>query len=399
MNKRLRYLLLVLTLVAAIFAASGCGADSSALAGDVSGVSVTRQSVDAADAADVQNASAADSASDNKSGNQSDGQAGNSGGNKGDKTTGENGGKTDGTKYDASEFMAIVPEWTGEPFCVINENTPDFDKNEIWTKTQESLDPLDSLGRCGTANSCIGVDGMPTKPRGNISEIHPTGWHTDKYDFVEGGNLYNRCHLIAHKLSGDDAVARNLITGTSYMNRQGMLPFEDQIEEYVKSTGNHVMYRVTPCFVGDELVARGVHMQAVSVEDGGKGLAFNVFCYNVEPGIEIDYKTGDNKLADKTTGQPDDATQSGVPSGNPLQGGVQSENGLTNGAQAEDGQSESQSTDAATETYVLNTNTGKFHHDWCKSVDQMKDKNKQVVEATRDEVIAKGYDPCKNCNP
>ena len=137
-------------------------------------------------------------------------------------------------KYDSTEFLKPLNKWSGQPYCEINGNKPDFSEDEIWTSTQESLDPLDALGRCGTANSCIGVDGMPTEPRGNISEIHPTGWHTDSYDNVEGGKLYNRCHLIGHKLSGDDAIARNLITGTSYMNRQGTLPFEDEIYEYVK---------------------------------------------------------------------------------------------------------------------------------------------------------------------
>ncbi len=289
-------------------------------------------------------------------------------------------------KYDETEFLSTIEPWNGQPYCEINGNIPDFE--EIWATTQESLDPLDSLGRCGTANSCIGIDGMPTEPRGNISEIHPTGWHTDKYDFVTGGNLYNRCHLIAHKLSGDDAVARNLITGTSYMNRDGMLPFEDQIEEYVKSTHNHVMYRVTPCFAGDELVARGVHMQAISVEDQGQGLAFNVFCYNVQPGIEIDYTTGDNRLAE------DDASQAAEQALNGLtQENVQSENGIASG------ETQDSSTSASKQAYVLNTNTGKFHHPDCRSVNQMKDKNKQEIEATRDEVIAMGYEPCGNCHP
>ena len=286
-------------------------------------------------------------------------------------------GTQEGILYDSSGFLESIPEWDGQqPYCEVNYNVPDIE--EIWTVTQESLDPLDSLGRCGTANSCIGLDGMPDKPRGNISEIHPTGWHSDTYDFVEGGNLYNRCHLIAHKLSGDDAVDRNLITGTSYMNRKGMLPFEDMIEEYVKSTGNHVMYRVTPCFAGEELVARGVHMQAVSVEDNGQGLSFNVFCYNVEPGIEIDYATGDNRPA----GDAADADG---------QAGTQEQAAPETSDQTEPA--------GPVNTYVLNTNTRKFHYESCKSVRQMKDKNKRIVEATREEIIAQGYDPCGNCHP
>ena len=199
-------------------------------------------------------------------------------------------------KYDSSEFLASVPEWNGQPYCEINGNVPEFREDEIWKTTQESLDPLDSLGRCGTANSCIGLDGMPDHERGDISDVHPTGWHKGSYAFIEGGSLYNRSHLIAYSLSGDEAIDRNLITGTSYMNRDGMNPFEISIAEYVKNTGNHVMYRVEPCFMGDELVARGVHMQAVSVEDGGEGISFNVFCYNVQPGVDIDYATGESKL-------------------------------------------------------------------------------------------------------
>ena len=160
-------------------------------------------------------------------------------------------------KYDSSEFLASVPEWNGQPYCEINGNVPEFREDEIWKTTQESLDPLDSLGRCGTANSCIGLDGMPDHERGDISDVHPTGWHKGSYAFIEGGSLYNRSHLIAYSLSGDEAIDRNLITGTSYMNRDGMNPFEISIAEYVRNTGNHVMYRVEPCFMGDELVARG----------------------------------------------------------------------------------------------------------------------------------------------
>lgn len=294
--------------------------------------------------------------------------------------------------YDASAFLADIPAWDGEnPYCEVNGNKPDFTKEEIWTATQESLDPLDDLGRCGTANSCIGLDGMPDQPRGDISEVHPTGWHTDSYDGVEGGKLYNRCHLIAHKLSGDDAVPRNLITGTSYMNRDGMLPFEDAIEEYVESTGNHVMYRVTPCFVGKELVARGVHMQAVSVEDNGQGLAFNVFCYNVQPGIYIDYMTGDNRRANASE-KADQAESSEKQPESDKQ---------TDNSKLADNNESSNDTGSTSEvrSYVLNTNTHKFHYPTCGSVKDMKDKNKQEVEDTRENIISKGYDPCGNCHP
>lgn len=353
MNKRILSLVMTVLLIVMAMAFTGCGTDTSKLAGSVS--QITNEAADISDeAADDRNGTA-----DGEEAAQHDDSS--------NDATGE-------LKYDDTDFLSTIEPWDGQPYCEINGNVPDIE--EIWATTQESLDPLDSLGRCGTANSCIGTDGMPTEPRGNISEIHPTGWHTDKYDGVEGGNLYNRCHLIAHKLSGDDAVARNLITGTSYMNRQGMLPFEDQIYDYVTSTGNHVMYRVTPCFAGDELIARGVHMQAISVEDQGKGLAFNIFCYNVQPGIEIDYATGDNRLAGDTSKAAEAQTE--------------------NNAAAEDSNTneETQKT-----TYVLNTNTKKFHFKSCNSVNQMKDKNKQEIEATRDEVMAMGYDPCGNCHP
>ena len=287
----------------------------------------------------------------------------------------------DGTlHYDYSEFLEGVPEWTGFAFCYINDNQPDFEDEEIWTTTQESLSRLDDLGRCGTADSCIGQDGMPTGERGDISEIHPTGWHSDRYDFVEGESLYNRCHLIAHQLSGDDAVDRNLITGTSYMNRDGMLHFENAISEYVRTTGNHVMYRVTPIFVGDELIARGVHMQAISVEDGGEGIAFNVFCYNAQPGVDIDYLTGDNELSQDTSLL--EAYQSGdfAMMGN-TKGEIPSGEG------------------GAVRTYMLNTNSGKFHYPDCKSVEDISPWNRQDEETTRGDLISRGFTPCGSCNP
>ena len=290
-----------------------------------------------------------------------------------------------------------MPEWMGYAFCYVNGNKPDFEPDEIWTSTQESLDPLDDLGRCGTANSCIGLDGMPTEPRGDISEVHPTGWHTERYDFVEGEALYNRCHLIAHMLSGDDAIPRNLITGTSYMNRDSMLQFEQAIAAYVQETGNHVMYRVTPVFMGDELVARGVHMEAVSVEDEGEGLAFNVYCYNVQPGIDIDYETGDNELSEDTTML--EAYQAGkfATIAN-THGEITDDSFITDDSQAEEAQEGQKSPKQA---YVLNTNPSRmiFHKADCNSVDSIKDGNRKDVKATREELIEQGYKPCGNCHP
>lgn len=312
---------------------------------------------------------------------------------------------------DAETFLADIPAWSGYAFCYVNGNKPDFKKDEIWTSTQESLEPLDKLGRCGTANSCIGPDGLATKPRGDISSIEPTGWHTDTYDFVEGELLFNRCHLIGHQLSGDDAIDRNLITGTSYMNRDGMLQFENTIASYVEYTGNHVMYRVTPVFSGNELIARGVHLQAVSVEDDGEGVMFNVYCYNVQPGVDIDYKTGDNELSDdltmleeyqtgKFTVMAD--THGDIPEGWASAGEAEnaSETSDQKDPQNQSEKSEqSEKSDQQTRTYVLNTNTGKFHYPGCESVQEMSEWNKKTVEATREDLIRRGFQPCGICKP
>ena len=199
-----------------------------------------------------------------------------------------------GHEKDKTISLDDIPEYSGEPYVEINGNVPDFSKEELTTESFESYSPLDGLGRCGTAYACIGKDLMPTGERQQISSIHPTGWNTKHYDFVDQEMLFNRCHLIAYQLAGEDLNDRNLITGTRYLNTIGMLPFEEEVGNYVRRTGNHVMYRVSPVFKGNELVARGVHMEALSVEDGGKGICFNIYCYNVQPRIEIDYATGDN---------------------------------------------------------------------------------------------------------
>ncbi len=192
-----------------------------------------------------------------------------------------------------------VPEYSGEPYVVLNENEPDFSEKDLTEESFETYSELDSLGRCGVAFANVGVDLMPTKERGSIGQVKPTGWHTAKYDNVEGKYLYNRCHLIGHQLSGEDANKKNLITGTRYMNVDGMLPFENMVADYVKETNNHVLYRVTPVFEGDNLVASGVQMEALSVEDGGEGVSFNVYVYNIQPGVSIDYETGESSSEDK----------------------------------------------------------------------------------------------------
>ena len=193
-----------------------------------------------------------------------------------------------------------IPEFDEtKPYVIINNNMPDFSEEEITTKSFEKYSELDELGRCGVAYANIGIDTMPIEERESIGQIKPTGWHTVKYDCVDGKYLYNRCHLIGYQLTAENANEKNLITGTRYMNVEGMLPFENKVVEYIKETGNHVLYRVTPIFKDNNLVASGVQMEAKSVEDNGEGILFNIFVYNNQPNIEIDYLTGDSKLINK----------------------------------------------------------------------------------------------------
>ena len=208
-----------------------------------------------------------------------------------------------GREAESARTLASIPAYGDSPYVYIAADGDHPQGAPVFTDTElaraasgafESYSPLDALGRCGTALACVGRETMPTAERGDIGSVHPTGWRQRFYDFVDDRALYNRCHLIAHALAGEDANAQNLITGTRYMNTQGMLPFEEQVAGYIDRTGNHVLYRVTPIFSGDELVARGVHMEARSVEDDGAGVRLNVYCYNVEPGVGIDYATGDN---------------------------------------------------------------------------------------------------------
>ena len=260
-----------------------------------------------------------------------------------------------------------VPEFSGEPYVVLNGNEPDFTDEEKTTESYEHYSDLDSLGRCGVAEANIGQDLMPTEKRGAIGQVKPTGWHTAKYDNVDGKYLYNRCHLIGYQLTGENANEKNLITGTRYLNIEGMLPFENMVADYVKETDQHVMYRVTPVFEGDNLLAAGVLMEGKSVEDNGEGVLFCVFAYNVQPGVSIDYATGESS-ADGT---------------------------IVNDTSAQEETSQSEET----QTYVLNTNTHKFHKPGCYSVEKIKPENYAEFTGTREEAIAYGYDPCKNCNP
>ncbi len=257
-----------------------------------------------------------------------------------------------------------LPEYSGSPYVEIDGNEPNFSKDEITTQSFESYSELDGLGRCGTACACVGVDIMPSEERGSIGMIKPSGWHTVRYDdLVDGKYLYNRCHLIAFQLAGENANERNLITGTRYMNVTGMLPFEEETGDYVRDTGNHVMYRVTPYFEGQDLVAKGVFMEAYSVEDEGEGVSFNIFVYNVQPGVEIDYATGESWRSGSA------------------ESGAKPDTGETDDAEAQ---------------YIGNKNSRKFHRPSCSNLPA--DKNRVIFE-TRQEASDAGYTPCDNCNP
>ena len=199
-----------------------------------------------------------------------------------------------GLKPPAAVVMDDIPDYSGQPYVVLEDNWPDFDAGDLTLEAFETYSELDALGRCGPAYANICLEIMPTEPRGDIGQVKPSGWQTVKYDCVDGKYLYNRCHLIGYQLAGENANRKNLITGTRYMNVEGMLPFENMVDDYVENTGNHVLYRVTPVFEGANLVASGVQLEAFSVEDEGEGVCFNVYVYNVQPGVGIDYATGES---------------------------------------------------------------------------------------------------------
>ena len=288
-----------------------------------------------------------------------------------------------------------IPAYSGQAAIEINQNVPGFTESDYTTEAFEQYSPLDGLGRCGIVYACVGEEIMPTEERGAIGMVKPSGWHTVKYDFVDGKYLYNRCHLIAYMLSGENANTENLITGTRYMNTEGMLPYENQVADYVHDTGNHVLYRVTPLYEGDNLVASGVEIEASSVEDKGKSLSFHVYCYNVQPGVTIDYATGDSVLAEDlaTENVQETAQETSVADGK-----QSSENAVA--AVQEETSAEQDGGHAKEEQdYVLNKNTKKFHYPWCSSADDIKKKNRKDFTGTREEVISQGYVPCKRCNP
>ena len=249
-----------------------------------------------------------------------------------------------------------LPAYDGEPYVVLYDNRPFFTEEEKTARSYEHYAPLDALGRCTVAKACLGRDLMPTEERGDIGMIKPSGWVTAKYDHVDGQYLYNRCHLIGFQLAGENANECNLITGTRYMNVDGMLPFENMIADYVKETNNHVLYRVTPLFEGEELVARGVQMEAYSVEDNGEGICFHVFCYNVQPHVVIDYATG----------QSYDAAQI-------------------------------ETVDDPNELYILNTSSKKIHKSSCDAAQTIRKENREEWRGTPQTLFSQGYDVCHAC--
>lgn len=257
------------------------------------------------------------------------------------------------------DTLADIPEFSDEPYVILNDNKPYFTDDMMSDKAYEFYSELDDLGRCGYVMACVGTEIMPTEERGEIGMVKPTGWHTVKYDNVDGKYLYNRCHLIGYQLSGENANRKNLITGTRYLNIDGMLPFENLIAEYVEETNNHVLYRVTPIFDGDNLLATGVQMEGYSVEDNGEEICFNVFAYNAQPGITINYATGESSLNDNII---DDSPK-----------------------------------EETVTTYIINKNTKKFHLPTCSSAIDMEPQNKKESDKTKEELEKLGYSPCKSC--
>lgn len=268
-----------------------------------------------------------------------------------------NGCQMDIPSASSTVSLGDIPPYSGEAYVILEDNMPGFDLEDFTLTAFEYYSELDHLGRCGVAYANICEELMPTETRGSIGQVKPSGWQTIRYDFVDGQYLYNRCHLIGYQLAGENANIQNLITGTRYMNTEGMLPFENLVAGYVKDTGNHVLYRVTPVFDGDCLVASGVQMEAISVEDEGEGVCFNVFVYNVQPGVIINYATGGSEL---------------------------DETAFLSGEEKE---------------YILNVNSRKFHDPDCGGAADIRAENRQEYIGTRELLIAQGYAPCGLCKP
>ena len=327
-----------------------------------------------------------------------------------------------------------VPEYSGEPYVQLDGNVPSFTEEELEAARSacfEDYGALDPFGRCTGATACVGPATMPARgeERESISDIKPTGWQSSRYSFIDGESLYNRCHLIAWMLGAENANPRNLITGTRYMNTQGMLPFETAIADYIDATGKPVIMRVTPDFREGDLVARGVRMEAHSVDDDGHAISFNVYCYNVQPGVAIDYSSGCNWLDDSDSSaagdaavadeafKDDGAEESAGSSSSPdapaatleerqtfggASAGGDSSSGIGSGAATSQDPSTDLgygSTSAQSRAYVLNTRSHRFHLPECPGVNDISSSNRSDVTAVRDALLAEGYQPCGRCNP
>ena len=306
------------------------------------------------------------------------------------------------TSSNTQQFsISSVPAYSSTAFVVVNDNVPYFNDSELVSTAFENYSNLDSLGRCGVAYANVCREIMPTEDRGSIGSVKPTGWHTVKYDIVDGKYLFNRCHLIGYQLSAENANNKNLITGTKYLNVEGMLPFENMVADYVKETNNHVLYRVTPIFEGNNLVASGVLMEAKSVEDNGKGILYNVYCYNVQPGVSIDYVTGESSL-DGTAASNEDSVTSNNSSNASVTSAPKESNVDTNTdsiksketAEEPAPQPVQEVSPTPTGETVHVTKTGeKYHRAGCKHL------KKSDREISLEQAKAQGYKPCSDCNP
>ena len=262
--------------------------------------------------------------------------------------------------------LSNVPNYSGDPCVAINDNKPDFSEAEITTVAYEKYSELDFWGRCGVAEACCGKELMPKadEERESISSVTPSGWIQAEYDFISGRYLYNRCHLIGWQLTAENANEKNLIAGTRYLNIEGMLPFENMVADYIKETGNHVMYRVTPIYNGNDLLPCGVQMEGYSVEDNGEGISFNVYCYNVQPGVTIDYASGRSCKAGESL--PSVPNETDPP---------EEYNGI----------------------YVLNTKSKKIHKSDCSNAASISADNKEEFDGDIAELFEKGYTYCGVC--
>lgn len=273
--------------------------------------------------------------------------------------------------------ISDIPKYSGKDYIILNNNVPNFSESDLTTTSFEEYSPLDSLGRCGVAYSNIGTDIMPTEKRESISSVKPSGWQSVKYDIVEGKYLYNRSHLIGYQLTAENANDRNLITGTRYFNATLMLPYENMVADYIKETNNHVLYRVTPVFEGNNLVATGVQMEAKSVEDNGEGIEFNVFVYNVQPGITIDYATGNSALSDEEINSTDSSNTSSASNNNSI---------------SSSNKPSSNNTTSTEETIIRGNSKSKIYH--CpgqRDYENMADSDYLVNFNSEEEAIAAGY--------